>query len=225
MHNISVLWSLQGNQTAHRWNVDIDLIWYFSSVTKPFLLSWILRTIKERMTQVLTAKLVGRGNRRFFSPRVFLLIAVSLAETQQPFPFTPWCVLSSCCRPAPSESWPWPSQQRESNWTEREVRLQLVITCWLKAQMAQTSARCSCSSNPRSLFLTGRQTNTETWETHSELRNYCAWIWCRNLAACEPPDMWRVKALISCFHRQGLGVTAQWLGKVKKWAGCNDLKW
>lgn len=27
----------------------------------------------------------------------------------------------------------------------------MVITCWLKAQMAQTSARCSGSSDPRSL--------------------------------------------------------------------------
>lgn len=43
---------------------------------------------------MLTAKLVGRGSRHF-SPHIFLLIAVSAAETQQPFP-----LLHNVCYPA-----------------------------------------------------------------------------------------------------------------------------
>lgn len=70
MHNISVFWSPQGNQIVHRWNVDTDLIWYISSVTKPFLLCWILKTLKERMTRVLTASLEKEtvSFRHIFSP-------------------------------------------------------------------------------------------------------------------------------------------------------------
>ena len=72
MHNISVLWSPQGNQIVHRRNVDTDLIWYIWSVTKPFLLCWMLRSIKAGMTQLLTAKLAGEEADIFlgiFSPR------------------------------------------------------------------------------------------------------------------------------------------------------------
>ncbi len=77
MHNISVLWNPQGNQTVHRRNVDTDLIWYIWSVTKPFLLCWILRTIKERMTQVLTAKLVEERKQAFFSSLQFPSLRLS----------------------------------------------------------------------------------------------------------------------------------------------------
>lgn len=135
-------------------------------------------------------------------------------------------LLSSCSF---SQSCPWPCQQRESNWTEWEVRLRLVITCWLKAQMAQTPPRCSCSSNPRkSFWQADRQTQkpekpTASWGITACRFDAETWQW--QAAATELPEVQRVKALISRFHRQGLGVTAQWLGKVKKWAGCNDLKW
>lgn len=37
-----------------------------------------------------------------------------------------------------------------------------------------------------------------------------------SLAASELPEVQRVKELISCFRRQGLGVTAQRLGDEKK---------
>lgn len=80
MHNISVLWSPQDNRMVDRWDADIDLIWYIWSVTKPFSLSWILRTLEERATQVLKAKLFGRWSRlvsaHIFSSLPFLSLTL-----------------------------------------------------------------------------------------------------------------------------------------------------
>lgn len=98
MHNISVLWSPQGNQMVHCWNADIDLIWYIWSVTKPFLLSWILRTIEGRMTQVLTAKLFGRGSGRF-PPDIFSSLQFLSRRLRSPSLFSKMCAIqlfSSC---------------------------------------------------------------------------------------------------------------------------------
>lgn len=139
------------------------------------------------------------------------------------------CVPSSCCHPAPSEIWPRPCQQGESNWTEWEVRLQLVITCWLKAQMAQTPARCSRKQQSKKAL--SDRLDRQTQEPQRNPRQGWGITACRFDAGTWRPrrkpatsKCEELKASISCFHRQGLGVTAQWLGKVKKWAGCNDFK-
>lgn len=138
MHNISALWSPQDNRMVDRWNADIDLIWYIWSVTKPFLLSWILRTMEEMVTQVLKAKLFGRSS-RLVSAHTFSCCFCHWHWGA--FCYAPKCVLSSCFQPTPSKSWPWQRQQGDYNWTEWEVRLQLVITCWLKAQMETNSVK------------------------------------------------------------------------------------
>lgn len=158
-----VLWGPQGNHIVHRWNVDTDLIWYMWSVTKPFLLSWILRTIKERMTQLLTAKL-AKKEAGIFVP-VFSPLCTFHRWDSAAFSLTLQCVLSSCYHLAPSWSWPWPWQQRESNWTVWEARLRLVISCWLKAQMAQ---KCSKMFMQKSFWQVNGQKQklqkaTESW--------------------------------------------------------------
>lgn len=165
------------------------------------------------MTQVLTAKTARRGSRHLFFP-------AHIFSSLQPFPSLHKCVLSSCCHPAPSESWPWPCQQSQSNWTEWEVNLRLVITCWLKAQMAQTAARCLCISNPRSL---PDRPKRQTWKPEkltARTRSSCMQIWSTILAA----TMKELKHW-SQFHRQGLWCHCSMMrDRVKKWTGCNDLK-
>lgn len=136
------------------WNADTDLIWYMWSVTKPFLLSWILRTIDERMTWVFTAKLFRRGNGPP-SPHQF-----SVTETRQPS--SPR--LRDVCHPAVAILFPLKSCPRTM--AARRVRLdgaggEAAIADHLLArgaQMAQTS------QFERSFWLADGQ-DEETWET------------------------------------------------------------
>lgn len=89
----------------------------------------------------------------------------------------------------------------------------MVITCWLKAQMAQTSARCSCSSDPRSLSdrLTNKYRNLRNPQEAEEALQADLMQKVGNLGVSEQPE---VPSTDPC---------AVFTGKMLI-ADCNDLK-
>lgn len=90
---------------------------------------------------------VEKGNRYFFLYR-FSLFCHSCQRDSMVCPFTPAVVIIP---PPHTRSWAWPRKHRESSWTEWEVSLRLVITCWLVGTDGTNISKCLCSADPRSL--------------------------------------------------------------------------
>lgn len=193
------------------WNADIDLIWCMWSVTKPFLLSWILRTIDERMTWVFTAKLFSRGNGRP-SPDTLSSSQFSVTETRQPS--SPR--LRDVCHPAvaillPLKSWP-------RTMAAGRVRLdgaggEAAIADHLLARGGTDGTDITIWE----VFLTGRRARGRNPRNPSvKGKCHCMQMGCKNLKVGEPREVQTVKGLILCFSRARSWCQCSMIGESEK---------
>lgn len=182
------------------WNADIDLIWCMWSVTKPFLLSWILRTIDERMTWVFTAKLFRRGNGRPSPHHSFLSLRLGslppLDSVMCAIQLLPFCSL----------------------WKAGRVRLdgaggEAAIADHLLARGAQMA---QISQFEKSFRQTGKRKKPEKPLGEREGTCHCMQIGCKNLKVSKPRELQMVKGLILCFSRARSWCQCSMIGESEK---------